>query len=183
MLNDLVEHWERRNVDALQSTRPDLLDTGRLEDLLRAYPGRLFDRFEGDLTSSVRQLARPDPVPDIVDEWVHLGISSAEEIRDLFVPDFYFGCEADDRTLAFAFSPANAFRARLNAMFSSDIGHWDAGAMNRVVSAAWGLVEDAVLTEQDFCDFVFTNPARLYLTANPDFFVGTALEQAVQGLG
>src|SRR6202042_3024350 len=92
-----------------------------------AYPGRLFDRFDGDLTALVRQLARPDPVPDVVDEWVHLDISSAEEIRDLFVPDFYFGCEADDRTAAFAFSPANAFRARLNAMFSSDIGHWDAG--------------------------------------------------------
>ncbi len=183
MLNDLVEHWERRNVDALQATRPDLLDTERLEALLRAYPGRLFDRFDGDLTALVRGLARPDPVPDVVDEWVHLDIPSAEEIRDLFVPDFYFGCEADDRTTAFAFSPANAFRARLNAVFSSDIGHWDAGAMNRVVSAAWGLVEDAVLTEQDFCDFVFTNPARLYLTANPDFFVGTALEHAVPGRG
>jgi len=179
MLNDLVEHWERRNVDALQTTRPDLLDTGRVESLLRAYPGRLFDRLEGDLSALVGQLARPDPVPDVVDEWIHLGISGADEIRDLFVPDFYFGCEADDRTAAFAFSPANAFGARLNAMFSSDIGHWDAGSMDRVVSAAWSLVAEGVLSEQDFYDFVFTNPARLYLTANPDFFVGTAIEHAV----
>ena len=182
MLNDLVEHWERRNLAALQTTRPDLLDTRRLEELLRSYPGRLFDRFDGDLTALVRDLARPDPVPDVVDEWVHLGISSAAEIRDLFVPDFYFGCEADDRTTAFAFSPANAFRARLNAMFSSDIGHWDAGAMNRVVAAAWGLVEQAALSEQDFRDFVFTNPARLYLSANPDFFGGTAVDGAVASL-
>jgi len=182
MLNDLVEHWERRNLAALQTTRPDLLDTRRLEELLRAHPGRLFDRFDGDLTALVRNLARPDPVPDVVDEWVHLGISGAAEIRDLFVPDFYFGCEADDRTTAFAFSPANAFRARLNAMFSSDIGHWDAGAMTRVVAAAWGLVEESVLSEQDFRDFVFTNPARLYLSANPDFFVGTAVDGAVASL-
>ena len=182
MLNDLVEHWERRNVDALQATRPDLLDTGRVEALLRAYPGRLFDRFDGDLAALVQQLARPDPVPDVVDEWVHLGISRAEEIRDLFVSNFYFGCEADDRTAAFAFSPANAFGARLQAMFSSDIGHWDAGAMNRVVSAAWRLVEEDVLSEEDFRDFVFTNPARMYLSANPDFFAGTAVDDAVAGL-
>jgi len=179
MLNDLVEHWERRNVGALQATRPDRLDTDHLERLLRAHPGRLLDRLEGDLGSLVQALRRPDPVPDVVDEWIHLGISRADEIRDLFVPRFYFGCEADDRTTAFAFSPANAFGARLNAVLSSDIGHWDAGPMRRVVAAAWRLVEDGVLTEPDFRDLTFTNPARLYLSANPDFFKGTAIEHEV----
>src|SRR3954447_12546034 len=103
LLNDLVEHWERRNVEALQWTRPDLLDTGQVERLLRAHPGRLLDRIEGDLTELVAGLARPDAVPDEVDEWIHLGITKPEDIRDLFVPNFYFGCEADDRTASFAF--------------------------------------------------------------------------------
>ncbi len=58
LLADLVEHWEKRNVDALQATRPDLLDTAQVERLLRAHPGRLLDRLEGDLTDLV---ARPGP--------------------------------------------------------------------------------------------------------------------------
>jgi predicted TIM-barrel fold metal-dependent hydrolase len=179
LLNDLVEHWEKRNVDALQATRPDLLDTDQVERLLRAHPGKLLDRLEGDLSELVRTLARPDPVPDEVDEWIHLGITEPQDIRDLFVPNFYFGCEADDRTASFAFSPANTFGARLNAMFSSDIGHWDVRHMDRVVASAWRLVADGVFGEQDFRDFVFTNPARLYLTNNPDFFKGTPVEPFV----
>jgi predicted TIM-barrel fold metal-dependent hydrolase len=182
LLVDLVEHWEKRNVEALQATRPDLLDTAEVERLLRAHPGRLLDRLEGNLSDLVRDLARPDAVPDEVDEWIHLGITTETDIRDLFVPNFYFGCEADDRTAAFAFSPANAFHARLNAVFSSDIGHWDVRHMNRVVSEAWGLVDDGVFSEEDFRDFVFANPARLYLSANPDFFAGTAVEADVASL-
>ena len=182
LLADLVEHWEKRNVDALQATRPDLLDTAQVERLLRAHPGRLLDRLEGDLTDLVADLAHPDALPDEVDEWIHLGITRETDIRDLFVPNFYFGCEADDRTAAFAFSPVNAFHARLNAVFSSDIGHWDVRQMNHVVSEAWGLVEDGVFAEEDFRDFVFANPARMYLSANPDFFAGTAVEADVAPL-
>jgi predicted TIM-barrel fold metal-dependent hydrolase len=179
LLADLVEHWEKRNVAALQATRPDLLDTDRVEQLLLDHPGRLLDRVDGDLTALVRGMARPDPVPDEVDEWVHLHPSGQDDIRDLFVPNFYFGCEADDRTASFAFSPANAFGARLNAVFSSDIGHWDVRHMDRVLAEAWGLVDDGVLSEGDFADFVFHNPARLFLAANPDFFAGTAIESDV----
>src|SRR5580704_7550207 len=54
LLVDLVEHWEKRNVDALQATRPDLLDTDQGERLLRAHPGRLLDRLEGNLSDLVR---------------------------------------------------------------------------------------------------------------------------------
>jgi hypothetical protein len=38
------------------------------------------------------------------------------------------------------------------------------------------------MTDADFRDFVFTNPARLYLTGNPDFFKGTAVEGAAASL-
>jgi predicted TIM-barrel fold metal-dependent hydrolase len=179
LLNDLVEHWEKRNVDALQWTRSDLLDTANFERLLRQHPGRLLDRIDGDLTELVATLAHPDAVPDEVDEWIHLGITKPEDIRDLFVPNYYFGCEADDRTASFAFSTANAFGARINAMFSSDIGHWDVPHMDRVVAGAWKLVEEGVFTERDFRDFVFENPARLYLTNNPNFFDGTPVAEAV----
>jgi hypothetical protein len=35
------------------------------------------------------------------------------------------------------------------------------------------------MTADDFRDFVFTNPARLYAQANPTFFAGTPCEHAV----
>ena len=54
--------------------------------------------------------------------------------------------------------------------------------MNHVVSEAWGLVDDGVFSEEDFRDFVFANPARMYLSANPDFFAGTAVEADVAPL-
>jgi len=43
-------------------------------------------------------------------------------------------------------------------------------------------VRKGVLTEQDFREFVFENPARLLLKQNPDFFVGTAAEAATREL-
>ncbi|MGO9267253.1 MAG: hypothetical protein ACLQBA_20655 [Candidatus Binataceae bacterium] len=36
--------------------------------------------------------------------------------------------------------------------------------------------------EQDFRDFVFTNPARLWAGNNPTFFKGTAVEAQVNRL-
>ena len=53
-------------------------------------------------------------------------ITKKEDIRDLFVPSFYFGCEADDPANAWAFTDRRIpFGARLHAIFGSDIGHWD----------------------------------------------------------
>ena len=39
-----------------------------------------------------------------------------------------------------------------------------------------------VLSEADFKDFVFTNPARLYQAVNPRFFEGTPVEAHVSSL-
>ena len=72
----------------------------------------------------------------------------------------------------------NPFGARLRAIFSSDIGHWDVPDMTAVLEEAYELVEDEVLEEEDFRDFVFTNPVTLWTGMNPDFFKGTVVEQA-----
>ena len=45
-------------------------------------------------------------------------------------------------TVAFAFSKANMFEARLQPVFSSDISHWDVEEMNGVVDEAHGLQVD-----------------------------------------
>ena len=40
------------------------------------------------------------------------------------------------------------------------------------------MVEHELITEDDFRDFVFTNPVRFYTEANPSFFAGTRVEAA-----
>jgi hypothetical protein len=96
------------------------------------------------------------------------------------VPNFYYGCEADDRMNAIAFDkrllPGNR---PLKAVFSSDFGHWDVADMTEVLAEAYELVEEGIITESDFEDFVFRNPVELFTGTNPDFFAGTAVADDV----
>jgi hypothetical protein len=113
----------------------------------------------------------------LLDEFEACGIEKASDIRDLFVPSFYFGCEADDPLTSMAFNTrVNPFGARLNAMFGSDISHWDLPDMSEVLEEAWELVEGGLLSGEDFRDFAFANPVRFF---GPEFFQGTVVEGAV----
>ena len=115
--------------------------------------------------------------PPMRDEWIHCQINRAEDIRDLFVNNFYFGCEADDPINAWAFNTrVNPFGARLKAIFSSDISHWDVPDMAHVVTEAYELVEKGLINETDFRDFVFGNPVSFFRGMNPAFFNGTVVE-------
>ena len=99
------------------------------------------------------------------------------------MPSFYFGCEADDPGVALAFDRRlNPMGARLNAMFSSDMGHWDVPDMTRILAEAHELVEHGHIGGDDFEAFVFANPARFYTRLNPDFFKGTRVEAQVDAL-
>jgi hypothetical protein len=71
---------------------------------------------------------------------------------------------------------------KFKAMMSSDIGHWDVTDMNEVVEEAHELVEDRLITEEDFRDYTFANAATLYAGMNPDFFKGTLCEAPVAKL-
>ena len=114
-----------------------------------------------------------------LDDFAACGIRRADDIRERFVPTFYFGCEADDRMTAVAFdSRLNHFGAKLNAMFSSDIGHWDVTDMKGVVAQSYGLVQRGLLTHRDYRAFMFANAARLHGGMNPSFFAGTVVEEA-----
>lgn len=84
---------------------------------------------------------------------------------------------------AYAFNrKVNPFGARLKAIFSSDIGHWDVLDMREVVEEAYELVEKGCITAEDFQDFVCTNPVSLYAGMNPGFFKGTVVEKDVEKL-
>ena len=49
--------------------------------------------------------------------------------------------------------------------------------MTEVLHEAYELVEDGLIGETDFRDFVFTNPVKLWAANNPNFFKGTAVEK------
>ena len=56
--------------------------------------------------------------------------------------------------------------------------------MRMVLPEAHELVEDGLITTDDFRDFTFANAVRLWGTQNPDFFKGTAVaRQAAEVLG
>jgi hypothetical protein len=117
----------------------------------------------------------------MLDEFAACQIERKADIRDLFVPNFYFGCEADDPLNAWAFNTkVNPFGARLKVLFGSDIGHWDVPDIVEVVEEAYELVEKGVVTEADLKEFVFTNPVSFYTGLNSEFFKGTVVENEVQ---
>ena len=178
MLHDLVEHWEKRSRDGIEWTNPANIDLAEMERLMRAHAGD-FPDLETRIAELIAPLANPVTTPDCLDEWVHVAVEQVTDIRDRFVDSFYFGCEADDRTTAFAFSAANEFGASLRAVLSSDISHWDVRNMDRVLSHAYALVESGLLTADQFADFTCRNPHRLHTAVNPGFFDGTAVAAAV----
>jgi hypothetical protein len=118
------------------------------------------------------------------DDYAACKITRKEDWIDLYARPFYFGCEADDRMNAVAFGKVNPFGARINAIFSSDVGHFDVPDMRMVLPEAHELVEDGLITAADFRDFTFANAVRLWGMQNPDFFKGTAIaRQAAEVLG
>ena len=68
---------------------------------------------------------------------------------------------------ATAFGRGNPFGAKLNAIYSSDIGHFDVIDFRDPLPEAYELVEEGHITEDNFRDFVFANAVRLWGTQNP----------------
>ena len=179
----IVARWEKRSPDALQHVDPRQLDEDRIMDLLAAYgdakvAGRL-DEVKDSLRSPSLLAARN--APGDTNDFARAGITKPEDIRDRFIPNFFFGCEADDPMNAAAFNEKLVpFGAKVGAMLSSDIGHWDVIDMRDVVEEAYELVEDSLMTANDFRDFTFANPLRFFTDLNPAFFDGTTIEEAAK---
>jgi predicted TIM-barrel fold metal-dependent hydrolase len=177
---DLIGHWEKRSRQAIESTNPNNLNLGKLQELARKYGSTAVaeavsrgEGLEGDSNSKLT-----GGVEDL-DDYFRCRIEKKSDLKDLFVPRFYFGCEADDPTNAWAFNKkANPMGARLNALFSSDVGHFDVPDMAEVVPEAYELVEHGLIDDNDFRDFMFTNAVRFWGEVNPDFFKGTVVEKA-----
>jgi len=135
----------------------------------------------GRLDEALAFLSDPGENRDALDEFAPRGIARAEDVRDVFTRQYFFGCEADDPTNAFAFDTrANPYGARINAMFASDIGHWDVPDFRRVLPEAWELVEHGLVDEAGFRAFAFENVVRLFGGTNARFFEGTVVAEAAR---
>lgn len=181
---DLIGHWKKRNAEALAEVDPRNLDHALFQQLAEQYG-------DADFVTAIRQKnERPNnTVPlhgiqavggiDNLDDYAACEIARPEDLRDLFVDNFYFGCEADDPMNAWAFNRrGNPFGARLRALFGSDIGHFDVADMTAVLPEAYELVEDGLISAEDFREFTFANAVHFWGESNPNFFQGTAVEAA-----
>jgi hypothetical protein len=175
---DLKERWEKRGAGAIQQFNPENLDEDKMLEL--------FDRYGGEVLQGKLQrggFSRAPVESQGVDDFAAAEIDTIDDLLDRLVPNFFYGCEADDRMNATAFDTRVLPGGRkLGAVFSSDFGHWDVPDMTEVLADAHELVEAGVVSEQDFRAFVFRNPVRLFAGMNPEFFTGTAVETAVAEL-
>lgn len=175
---DLVGHWEKRNREQIQHYNPAHIDQAHLAKLFSIYGSDLTKRAANGTAGSANDLNAQDPGE--LDEFAACGVQRIEDIRDLFVPNFFFGCEADDPFVSMAFdTDLNPSGARLRVMFGSDIGHWDVPDMTHVLAEAYKGVDKGRLTEDQFRAFTFGDVSRFYLDTNPDFFKSTVVEQSV----
>jgi predicted TIM-barrel fold metal-dependent hydrolase len=182
---DLIGHWKKRGIKGLEDVDPAQLNREQLRELFERYGGKAAaERLNG--WSSVAegedfagQWAAMGAA--VIDDYAATGVTRGSDFRDLFTRNFFFGCEADDPLNAWAFNAkVNPYGAKLKVLVGSDIGHFDVPDMREVLIEAHELVDDELITLDEFRDFVFRYPAEFWAGTNPDFFSGTAVEEAVK---
>jgi predicted TIM-barrel fold metal-dependent hydrolase len=181
---DALGHWEKRNREAVRRFDPREFDLRLCAELLDRFArGRILERRKLYEEGAARAKAAPADDPGGFDDFAQSGIERAEDIVDIFTRQFYFGCEGDDRLNALAFDRRLLpHGARLNAVFASDIGHWDVSDLRRVLPDACELVEDGVMSDDDFREFACANAMRMLSAGNPRFFEETAVAEAARKL-
>lgn len=183
---DLYGHWKKRNKPYMnKALKPTNLDRSAVRRLMEQYT-RGDRNFEGKIDGIVKRnmdVLIPDISPEELterdlqtDDFAKVRISGRDDLRRLFARNFYFGCEADDPVTTWAFDPKT--NMRLKAMLGSDVSHFDVEDASKVLEEAWEMVDDGLLTEDNFRDFVFGNVVHLHGGMNPDFFKGTSVEEA-----
>jgi hypothetical protein len=121
LLHELVHRWQKRNIDAIrQQVEAARTSTPEFLRLLKEHGTSAVRGKLADVTDGISSQLGSDQPPD---DFASCEIEKVEDILDLFVPRFFFGCEADDPLTAWAFNTAtNPGGARLRATLGSDMG-------------------------------------------------------------
>ncbi len=176
LLADLIGHYEKRNRKSLDHYDPANLDRAKLSQLLNDYGADGHRSRVEHLDVALSMLSDPEERPDQIDDFAESMLGSVDDIIDIFTRQYFFGCEADDPMNAMAFDASkNPGNAKVQAMFASDIGHWDVPDFRGVVPEAWELVNDGHITTDDFKAFTFDNITNLLTAGNPNYFDGTSI--------
>jgi predicted TIM-barrel fold metal-dependent hydrolase len=188
---DILSHWNTRSPSSLaRNLNPKRLDTAQLRQFIEQWGDdrvrAIADRVIASPNSlRVRRTSRTlyERDADMPDDFAAAGIRGAADLSAQFERCF-FGCEADDVSVPWAFDPA--LGTTLHPIFGSDIGHFDVADMSEVLGEAYELLEHRRLSAEQFREFTYLNVARLHTRMNPAFFAGTVIEQTVRkdlGLG
>jgi predicted TIM-barrel fold metal-dependent hydrolase len=178
LLADLLARWEKRGGDRIGRLDPGAIDPQEWDRLVDRHGG---DRF-ADPEVRASMLAQSDNPPPELDDFRDAGVDEPADLVAAF-DRFYFGCEADEQTVGWAFDArTNPLGAVLRPMLGSDIGHWDVPDMTGVLPEALELVDDGRLDAGQFRAFACDNAIRLHATMNPAFFDGTAVETYARDL-
>ena len=172
MLADILARWHKRGAGNIHDLDPNRLDVEEFYALIERYGGPRF----AEPAARAATAGLNDAHPEHLDEFWRTEAKTPEDIVELIVERFYFGCEADDPTNGWAFSPSNPHGARLRAVLGSDLGHWDVPDARHVLGEAFELVDDGLLSLDDFREFVCDNAIKLHGGMNRRFFDGTAVE-------
>jgi hypothetical protein len=187
----LVDRFEKRGKAGLVNYDPAATDRAELSALFARYGSDLSrgrsidgeDLIRDTLGARYTKGAR-QPQGDELDDFAAAGIESVHDIKKRWVDSFFFGSESDDRTVAHAFNTkANPLGIKINAIYSSDVGHWDVPDLRQVLAESHALVEQGAISEDDFKAWVFDNPYKFYTEANASFFEGTAVGATLQARG
>ena len=180
LLHGLHEHFEKRGAEGIHNYDPANIDMKLMEELCEQY-GHVGS--EKIVPNAAGRDNDPTSKPDNLNEFAASRIEGDRDLFEIFSERFFFGCEADDRSVYRAVdAKGNALGARLAPFFSSDIGHWDVPDIKEVLLESHQLVDEGLLSADDYRDFVFTNAARLHAEPNPAFFDGTPVESAAKEL-
>ncbi len=172
LLCDLVDRWHKRGGPHISQYDPSRLDRAEWDALLDRYGG---DRF-ADPAVRAAMAAQSDSPPVELDDFRDAGVSDEGDLVRQF-DRFYFGCEADDATISWAFARhVNPHGTELRPILGSDLGHWDVADMTDVLPEAYELVADGLLDAAQFRALTCDNAIRLHGAMNPSFFDGTVVE-------
>ena len=175
VFGDLVSRFEKRGKDGLRRLDPARLDADEIHRLAQTH-APAFTRYRPE-----QLVPGVSAVDGQVDDFARSGVTSIEDIRDVFCRNFYWGCEGDDPLVGLAYDQrVNPLGAQLRPMMGSDLGHWDVPSFTMPLAEAYELVEDGILTPEQFEEFVCTNAARFYGGTSSSFFAGTAVEDDVK---
>lgn len=180
LLNDLCEHWKKRNIKQIGQYDPRKIDTDQLKQLGDKWGYPLVSSpkdIENGFYANRRESKMGDwSEPRQLDDFWRMNISDIDELSLQF-ENLFFGCEGDDNTIRMAFDGKNDINIKLQAMFSTDYGHWDADNPAGLAESSKKLIHEGIVTPQDYKLFACDNVIKLHGRNNPNFWQGTSVER------